>query len=100
MNTNSSAPRTLYIGLDVHKEKTSVAILDSERSSEPRHYGDITTSHYALERAMKRIVEKQNRFVSISFLASSFLWELMNKYRITNKNYKPILERRRFPSAS
>ena len=61
MNTNSSAPRTLYIGLDVHKEKTSVAILDSERSSEPRHYGDITTSHYALERAMKRIAEKQNR---------------------------------------
>jgi len=64
MNTNSSAPRTLYLGLDVHKEQTSIAILDSSRESEPRHYGEISTSQHALERAMRRIAKSQNRKLS------------------------------------
>ena len=44
MKTNSSAPKTLYLGLDVHKAETVIAILESERDAEPRHYGAVTTS--------------------------------------------------------
>ena len=64
MNTNSGAPRTLYLGLDVHKEQTSIAILDSSRESEPRHYGDISTTQHALERTMRRIAKQQKRQLS------------------------------------
>jgi len=60
MKTNSSAPCALYIGLDVHKEKTSIALLDSERDSHPRYYGEVTTSQHALERAIRRIIKQQN----------------------------------------
>jgi transposase len=61
MKTNSDTPRTIYIGLDVHKEKTSIAILESYRDAEPRVYGEITTSQHALERAMRRITKAQDR---------------------------------------
>lgn len=64
MKTNSDTPQTIYIGLDVHKEKTSVAILESSRDSEPRFYGEVNTSHYALERVMRRIAKSQNRQLS------------------------------------
>lgn len=59
MNTNSSAPAKLYIGLDVHKAETVIAILESARDAEPRHYGAVGTSQHALERAIRRIAKKQ-----------------------------------------
>ena len=61
MKTNSSAPKTLYIGLDVHKAETLISILSSDREAEPRHYGTIVTSQHALERAMRRIAKNQQR---------------------------------------
>ena len=59
MKQNSSAPRTLYIGLDVHKEETVIALLESDRDAEPRHYGSVGTSQHALERVMRRIAKSQ-----------------------------------------
>ena len=59
MKTNSSAPPTFYIGLDVHKAETVIAILESGRDAEPRHYGTVTTSQHAIERAMRRIAKSQ-----------------------------------------
>jgi transposase len=64
MKTNSDAPKTLYLGLDVHKEETVIAILESDRDAEPRHYGSIKTSQHALERAMRRIAKNQKRKLS------------------------------------
>jgi hypothetical protein len=64
MKTNSDTPRTVYIGLDVHKEKTSVAILGSKRDEEPRYHGEINTSQHALERTMRRIAKQQERELS------------------------------------
>lgn len=61
MKTNSDAPRTLYIGLDVHKAETVIAILESERDAQPRHYGSVITSQHAIERAMRRIAKNQGR---------------------------------------
>lgn len=61
MKTNSDTPNAIYIGLDVHKEKTSIAILEAKRDSEPRYYGEINTSQHALERAMRRISKQQKR---------------------------------------
>ena len=57
MKANSSAPPALYIGLDVHKEETVIAILGAEREAEPRHYGSIATTQHALERALRRIIK-------------------------------------------
>lgn len=61
MKQNSSAPQTLYIGLDVHKEQTVIALLESDRDAEPRHYGSVGTSQHALERVMRRIAKSQDR---------------------------------------
>lgn len=64
MKPNTDTPRTIYIGLDVHKEKTSIAILESQRDAEPRLYGEINTTQHALERAMRRISKHQERALS------------------------------------
>ena len=64
MKPKSSAPKTLYIGLDVHKAETVIATLESDRDSEPQHYGSITTSQHALERAMRRIAKSHDRKLS------------------------------------
>ena len=61
MKMNSCAPRTLYIGLDVHKEKTSIAILESARGAKPRCYGEINTSMHALERTIRKIAKSNDR---------------------------------------
>jgi len=58
MKTNSNAPKTLYIGLDVHKAETVIALLKSDRNEEPRHYGAVTTSQHALERVMRLITHQ------------------------------------------
>lgn len=64
MKPNSSAPRTLYIGLDVHKAETVIAILESHREAEPRHYGSIATTQHALERTIRKIAKNQDRQLS------------------------------------
>jgi transposase len=64
MKTNSDTPRALYLGLDVHKEKTSIAILEAERDAEPRLYGEIGTTQHALERAIRRIAKSNDRKLS------------------------------------
>ena len=61
MKMNSDTTRTLYVGLDVHKEQTVIALLDGERDAEPRQYGSVTTSQHALERAIRRIASQQKR---------------------------------------
>ena len=53
MKTNSDASKTLYLGLDVHKEETVIAILESDRDAQPRHYGSIATTQHSLERTMR-----------------------------------------------
>ncbi|MDB4451533.1 hypothetical protein N9131_00780, partial [bacterium] len=64
MKTNSSAPRTLYLGLDVHKAETVIAILEFGRDAQPRHYGSVATTQHALERVMRKIAKAQNRKLS------------------------------------
>ena len=64
MKTNSDTPRELYVGLDVHKEQTVIALLEGERDAEPRQYGSVTTSQHALEHAVRRIAKQQGRKLS------------------------------------
>ena len=55
MKTNSDTTPALYIGLDVHKEKTSVAIADPGANGEIRHHGEVSTTQIALDRLIRRI---------------------------------------------
>jgi len=48
MKTNSATAPALYIGIDVHKEKTSFAIAD------PRSKSEATTAQVALDRQDRR----------------------------------------------
>ena len=60
MQTNSDTTPTLYIGLDVHKEQTVIAILENDRDAQPKAYGSIATTQHGLERAMRRIIKSRN----------------------------------------
>lgn len=64
MKTNSNAPCAFYLGLDVHKEKTSIAILGAERRDEARFHSEINTTQHALERSMRRIAKQQGVLLS------------------------------------
>lgn len=64
MKPNSDAPRPLYLGLDVHKEQTVIAILESDRQAEPTHHGSVATSQHALERSIRRIAKSKGRKLS------------------------------------
>jgi hypothetical protein len=44
MKTNTDTTPLLYIGLDVHKEKTSIAIADPGATGEIRHHGEVATT--------------------------------------------------------
>jgi hypothetical protein len=44
MKTNSDTTPELYIGLDVHKEKTSVAVADPGAQGEIRSHGEVATT--------------------------------------------------------
>jgi transposase len=57
MKTNSDTTPKLYIGLDVHKEKTSVAIADPGANGEIRHHGEVATTQIALDRFIRRIAK-------------------------------------------
>lgn len=57
MKPNSDTTPALYIGLDVHKEKTSVAIADPGTNGEVRSHGEVATTQVALERLIRRIAK-------------------------------------------
>jgi transposase len=57
MKTNSDTPPALYIGLDVHKEQTTVAIADPDCRTEPRLHGNVRTTQHALEGVLRRIAK-------------------------------------------
>ena len=57
MKTNSDTTPALYIGLDVHKEKTSVAIADPGSTGEVRLFGEVATTQIALDRLVRRIAK-------------------------------------------
>lgn len=88
MKTNSNPPRAPYLGLDVHKEKTSIAILEADRDAEPRYYGEINTSQHALERTIRRIAKSNDRALAdlhVCYEASGWgfglAWEVPNGRR-------------------
>jgi len=64
MKTNSDTTPALYIGLDVHKEKTSVAIADPGTNGEVRSHGEVATTQVALERLIRRIAKARKVPVS------------------------------------
>jgi transposase len=57
MKTNSDTTPALYIGLDVHKEKTSVATADPGSKGEVRLHGEVATTQVALDRLIRRIAK-------------------------------------------
>jgi len=54
----------LYIGLDVHKEKTSVAVAEPGPDGEVRHHGEVATTQVAIARAIRRIAKAKGVAVS------------------------------------
>lgn len=64
MKTNSDTTPKLYIGLDVHKEKTSVAIADPGAKGEIRPHGEVATTQIALDRLIRRIAKAKQISVS------------------------------------
>ena len=57
MKANSDTTIQLYIGLDVHKEKTSVALADPGAKGEIRHFGEVASSKVTLDRLIRRIAK-------------------------------------------
>jgi hypothetical protein len=57
VKTNSDTTPKLYIGLDVHKEKTSVTIADPDPKGEIRSHGEVATTQIALDRLIRRIAK-------------------------------------------
>jgi len=47
-----------YVGLDVHKDTIAVAVADSERTGEVRFWGNIAHSREAVDRLVRKIVER------------------------------------------
>ena len=61
MKTNSDTTPKLYIGLDVHKEQTSVAIADPGSDGEIRSHGNISTTQPSIDKVLRRIVKARGR---------------------------------------
>lgn len=57
MKTNSDTTPKLCIGLDVHKEQTSVAIADPGSDGEVRSHGNISTTQPSIDKVLRRIVK-------------------------------------------
>jgi hypothetical protein len=52
---------TTYVGLDVHKRMTSVAIAESGRGGEVRFLGEIPSTAEALHRLVERLEARHRR---------------------------------------
>lgn len=50
-----------YIGLDVHKETTSVAVADRGRTGVARHYGEIPNTPDAVAKLARRLTKQHDR---------------------------------------
>ena len=59
MKTNSDTTTKLYIGLDVHKEKTAIALAEPTTGGEVRYYGEVATTQIALERTIRKIAKSR-----------------------------------------
>ena len=57
MKTNSDTTAKLYIGLDVHKEKSAIALAEPGAHGETRSYGEVATTQIALERTIRKIAK-------------------------------------------
>ena len=57
MKSNSDTPAKLYIGLDVHKDKTTVAIAEVGPDGLVRIHGEVRTTQHALEAVLRRIAK-------------------------------------------
>lgn len=57
MKTNSDTTTKLYIGFDVHKEKTTIALAQPDAGGEVRSYGEVATTQIALERTIRKIAK-------------------------------------------
>ncbi len=57
MKTNSDTTTKLYIGFDVHKEKTTIAIAEPGATGEIRSYGEVATSQVAFERTLRKLAK-------------------------------------------
>jgi len=60
MKTNSDTTTKLYIGFDVHKEKTSLAIAEPGAAGEVRSYGQVATTQIVLERILRKIAKARS----------------------------------------
>lgn len=60
VKTNSDTTPRLYLGLDVHKEQTSVAVAEPGAKGEIRSHGNIATSTPSIERLLRRLAKAHN----------------------------------------
>ena len=60
MKTNSDTTAKLYIGFDVHKEKTAIALAEPGAAGEIRSYGEVATTQIALERTIRKIAKARS----------------------------------------
>ena len=68
MKTNSDTTTKLYIGLDVHKEQTSIALAEPGSKGEIRSYGSVATSQIMLERVVRRIAKAHDFYYTFLFV--------------------------------
>ncbi len=57
MKTNSDTTAKLYIGFDVHKEKTAIALAEPGPDGEIRSYGEVATIQIVLERTIRKLAK-------------------------------------------
>jgi hypothetical protein len=56
--------RSMFVGLDVHKETIDVSIAEGERHGEVRHYGVIASDLEPLDKVVRAVPANSDRFTS------------------------------------